>query len=173
MRYVYLLCALVAGGGCYREFHEFNVTAPSQVSEVPPPPPGTPGISHVPYAGRPKYLAEARPLYATKSAEPETNECASRTPTCDNRLRGVLASIDGQVLALSTPPTELQLKALRLATDQLGPLLAPYPDMMSEQDELASKIASLPTLTEIDQRTARRRLTELTDLLRVQLAAAQ
>ncbi|HEX8953291.1 MAG TPA: hypothetical protein VF945_15660, partial [Polyangia bacterium] len=88
-------------------------------------------------------------------------------------LRALLAAVDGQLLALSTPPTDVQLAALRLDLAQVEPLLAPYPDMTSERDELAALVDKLPSLSEIDQGTARKRMIELGDLIRVQLAAAQ
>ena len=131
------------------------------------------GRTHAPYTGKPKYLAEARPLLPTTSRPGGGNPCAVRSQACDDRLRAVLASLDGQILALSTPPTDLQLSALRLQLAELGPLLAPYPDMASERDELGTVVDKLPSLSVVDQGAARRRMTELSDLLRVQLAAAQ
>jgi hypothetical protein len=162
----------LAAGGCARGFHEFGYRPPSMVKAPPPPPPDAPGHSHNPYTGVPKYLAEARPLQATRDAREAPAECATRTRECDDRLRAVLATIDGQILALSTPPTELQLTALRLATEQLAPLLQPYPDIMAERDELVAAVGNFSTLTPVDQASSRRRMTELTDLIRVQLAAS-
>lgn len=172
MRFVFFVCALaLAAGGCS---HEFDYIRPSMVQAAPPPPPDAPGQSHMPYKGKPKYLVEARPMHATTSGPTMAgDECARASKICDDRLRAALASMDGQILAMSTPPTELQLKALRLDAAQLAGLLAPYPDMAAERDELAVAVENLPTLTEIDQGTSRRRMTELTDLIRVQLAAAQ
>ncbi|MCU1281821.1 MAG: hypothetical protein JWM53_5367 [bacterium] len=175
MRLVLLSWATLALSACAREFHEFDVDQPTRVANEMPPPAHAPGYSHTPYAGKPKYLAEARPLQATTSRKPPASEnpCARRTRTCEDRLRAVLASLDGQILALSTPPTELQVSALRLQVEQLAPLLAAYPDVTSEGDELAATVDKLPSLSAIDAGTARRRLTELSDLIRVQLAAAQ
>ena len=153
--------------------HEFDVDKPTRVANEMPPPVSAPGYSHAPYAGKPKYLAAARPLQATSIKAPADKACAARSQPCEDRLRAVLASLDGQILALSAPPTELQLSALRLQVAQLGPLLAPYPDIASESDELGGVIAKLPTLTAVDVGPARRRLTELTDLIRVQLAAGE
>jgi hypothetical protein len=167
------LAVVLACGGCAREFHQFDYIPPYMVKAPPPPPPDAPGRSHNPYTGIPKYLAEARPLRATNDVAREAPaECAAQSTVCDDRLRAVLATIDGQILALSTPPTELQMTALKLATAQLAPLLVPYPDMMAERDELVAAVANFSALTLIDQALSRRRLTELTDLIRVQLAAA-
>jgi hypothetical protein len=170
-----LLVAGVALAACsHQVFHEFDVTKPTKVADVPPPSSSSPGHSHLPYEGKPKYLASARPMQpTTTNVAPAEPECAKRTQRCDDRLRAVLATIDGQILALSNPPTELQLQTLRLQLAELQPLLAPYPDMQSERDELADVVDKLPSLNEIDQTSARRRMTELTDLVRVQLAAAQ
>jgi hypothetical protein len=161
--------------GCH-EFHDFEPTGPSQVKETPPAPPGAPGYSHEPYAGKPKYLAEARPLYPTNQPQPQAtaaNPCQKRSRTCDDRLRAVLVSIDGQILALQSPPTDVQLQALRLSLIELTPLLTPYPDMAAERDELGELVEKLPRQSLIDQGATRKRMTELTDLIRVQLAAAQ
>jgi len=159
----------------HQVFHEFDVTKPSKVAEIPPPPPDAVGHSHEPYRGRPKYLAEARPMLPTTSAPKPgaDNPCNVRSATCDERLRAVLASIDGQLLALSNPPTQIELQALRLQLIQLTPLLSPYPDITSERDELANLVEKLPTQTPLDQTSTRKRMVELTDLIRVQLAAAQ
>jgi hypothetical protein len=132
------------------------------------------GHTHMPYTGIPKYLAEARPLRPTR--EPVAgapNPCQTRSTECDDRLRAVLASLEGQILALQTPPTELQLQALRLAVLQLTPLLTPYPDMMSERDELGDLVEELPTVPPARQPELKQRMSQVTDLIRVQLAAAQ
>ncbi len=133
------------------------------------------GRTHQPYRGMPRYLAEARPLQATTSGPSAgaPNPCPTRSASCDARLRAVLASIDGQILALDTPPTAVQLQALRLAVIQLTPLLTPYPDMTAERDELGDLVEKLPTLPTARQPEVHKRMTELTDLMRVQLAAAQ
>ena len=84
-----------------------------------------------------------------------------------------MAALDGQILALSAPPTELQISALRLQLEQLRPLLAPYSDITSEGDELGGVIDKLPSLSAVDVAAAKRRMTELSDLIRVQLAAGE
>ncbi|MGZ3443624.1 MAG: hypothetical protein ACXVDD_29075 [Polyangia bacterium] len=172
MRPALCLCAAVMLGACYQTFHEFDTGKASKVADLPPPPLNSPGRSHEPYTGKPKYLASSRPLQATTSKTAE-EPCAKRSQTCEDRLRAVLASLDGQILALSSPPTELQLSALRLQIAQLGPLLAPYPDIQAEGEELIGVVDKLPSLSSIQFGPARRRLTELTDLIRVQLAAGE
>ena len=172
MRLVVLASMLLALGGC-RTFHEFEVTPPVKLAQAPIKS-DTIGHTHEPYAGKPKYLAAARPMLPTTSAEKgNANPCAQRSPACDERLRALLASIDGQILALSTPATDVQLKALSLDVAQVEPLLAPYSDVTSERDELADLVDKLPSMTEIDQGAAKKRMVELSDLIRVQLAAAQ
>ncbi len=166
---VALASVVVALAGC-RTFHEFEMTPPSKVAEAPPKA-GTIGHTHRPYSGKPKYLAEARPMLPTTSGN--ANPCATRSAACDERLRAILASIDGQILSLSSPPTDVQLAALRLDIAQAQPLLAPYPDITAERDELAELVDKLPTMKSIDQDAAKKRMLELADLLRVQLAAAQ
>ena len=174
MRLACIIAALALGGCNAHVFTEFQVAGPTKVAHVPPPPPNAVGLSHAPYAAIPKYLAEARPLLPTRPLAPAPDEgCAKLTRECEDRLRAVLATIDGQILALSTPPTELQISTLRTAMAQLVPLLAAFPDMASERDELSFTIDRLPTLKELDQASARKRMTELTDLIRVQLAAAR
>jgi hypothetical protein len=173
MRLVLLSWAALALAACAREFHEFDVAKPSKVANEMPPPAAAIGRSHAPYTGKPKYLAAARPLQPTTSTPANDNPCARRSQTCEDRLRAVLASLDGQILALSAPPTELQLSALRLQVEQLRPLLAPYSDITSEGDELSGVIDKLPSLRAIDVPAAKRRMTELSDLIRVQLAAGE
>ena len=175
MKLAATVAALLACAGCAHEFHEFEVTKPSRVAEAPMPPPGAVGHSHEPYLGKPKYLASARPMLPTTSAPRAgaANSCNTRSAECDERLRAVLASIDGQILALSNPPTDVELQALRLQLIQLTPLLSAYPDIASEREELGDVVEKLPTMTTIDQLAARKRLVELTDMIRVQLAAAQ
>src|SRR4051812_15627318 len=171
-----LVCVVLLAFGCAREFHEFEVTRPSKVAEAPPKPVDAVGHTHRPYEGKPQYLASARPMQPTTShdqAPAPQSECAQRTQKCEDRLRGVLASIDGQLVALSTPPTELQLRTLKLQLDELQPLLAPYSDITSERDELADLTDKIASQTEIDQALTKKRMTELSDLIRVQLAAAQ
>lgn len=163
--------------GCAYTRHEFEQSMPPAVHEAVSQPPikaGTVGNTHRPYAGKPKYLAEARPMLPTTSDnKANENPCARRSPTCDARLRALLASIDGQLLALSSPPTDVQLAALRLDVAQVQPLLAPYSDVTAERDELAGLVDKLPSMNEVDQGTAKKRMIELADLIRVQLAAAQ
>ncbi|MCU1281016.1 MAG: hypothetical protein JWM53_4562 [bacterium] len=167
-----MACAALALAACT---HEFDVARPTRVADPMPPPPNALGYSHAPYSGKPQYLASARPLHPTTKATPAAgdNPCATRSQACEDRLRALLASLDGQILALSTPPTELQLSALRLEVAQLGPLLAPYPDIAAEGEELGTVVDKLPSLTVVDVGPARRRMTELSDLIRVQLAAGE
>ena len=135
------------------------------------------GHSHEPYTGKPKYLAESRPLLPTTSDTGPTagapNPCQTRTTVCDDRLRAVLASIEAQSLALSNPPTPLEVQSLRLSILQLTPLLTPYPDMLSERDELGQIVEKLPETPAAKQGPLRKRMSDLIDLIRVQLAAAQ
>lgn len=175
MKLVVTVAALLACAGCYHEFHEFEVSKPSRVAEAPMPPPGAVGHSHEPYLGKPKYLASARPMLPTTSASKSgaDNSCKARSPECDERLRALLASIDGQILGLSNPPTDVELQALRLQLQQLEPLMSPYPDIASEREELGDVVEKMPAMSQIDQLAARKRLVELSDLIRVQLAAAQ
>jgi hypothetical protein len=163
--------------GCAYTRHEFEQRMPQKVHEAvaePPSKAGTIGNTHEPYTGKPKYLAEARPLLPTTSDEKgNQNPCARRSATCDERLRALLASIDGQILALSTPATDVQLAALRLDVAQVQPLLAPYSDITAERDELAGLVDKIGSMNEVDQGAAKKRMIELADLIRVQLAAAQ
>jgi hypothetical protein len=131
------------------------------------------GNSHSPYHGKPAYLAEARPLVAVRSDPQRSNECEQHSLACDQRLRATLAALDGQLLALSTPPHDVELEGLQLSLQQLEPLLAPYSDLMPEQRELKDTIGKLPAQPVGLQLVTRKRLIELSDLMRLQLAAAQ
>lgn len=177
MKPVVLAAAVLGLVGCAYTRHEFEQSMPPAVHEAVNQPPikaGTVGHTHRPYAGKPKYLAEARPMLPTTSDKKgNENPCARRSATCDERLRAVLASIDGQILALSSPPTDVQLAALRLDVAQVQPLLAPYSDIAAERDELAALVDKMASMNQVDQGTAKKRMIELADLIRVQLAAAQ
>lgn len=175
MKIAVIVATLALVAGC-RSFREFEMTPPSKVAEAPTKA-DTIGHTHLPYGGKPKYMAAARPMLPTTSdgrnVSATANPCAQRSPACDERLRALLASIDGQILALTTPPTDTQLQALRLDLQQAQPLLAPYSDITSERDELAGIVDQLPSMTTIDQGAAKKRMVQLSDLIRVQLAAAQ
>jgi hypothetical protein len=158
-----LACAL-AGTGCAHHARENQAAVAPTSAPI--------GQTHEPYRGKPKYLAEARPLQPV--AKPGSdNPCRQRSRTCDDRLRAALAAIDGHVLAMSTPPTETELAALRLSVEQVRPLLAPYTDIGAELEELTTLLDELPSASPVEQETKRKRMTELTDLIRIQLAAAQ
>ena len=132
------------------------------------------GVTHAPYAGKPKYLASAKPMLPTREpGEAEPNPCATRSASCDVKLRAQLATVDAQVLALDTPPSPTELETLRLSLAQLIPLLAAYPDMASERDELSALVDKYPGMTPPDQVAAKKRMIELSDLIRLQLSAAQ
>jgi hypothetical protein len=164
-RACWLALALLCG--CEHGF-ESTMWMPSR----PPPEPPQRGVgqSHEPYGGRPKYLAAAGPMLPTRDATRE-NLCAVRSPSCIARLRTLLASVDAQILALESPPTGTEAQALRLAIAELTPLLAAYPDMMAERDELETLLDKYPALPSLQQAAAKRRMLELADLLRVELAA--
>lgn len=131
------------------------------------------GNSHEPYHGKPAYLAAAQPLINVRNDAQRTRECETRSLACDQRLRATLSALDGQLLALSSPPHDVELEALQLSLQQLGPLLVPYPDLMPEQQELKDTIGKLPAQPVAVQSVTKKRLIELSDLLRLQLAAAQ
>ncbi|MCU1383742.1 MAG: hypothetical protein JWL71_2439 [Acidobacteria bacterium] len=158
------VAALVAGGCAH---HTKTARAPDTVAPVI-------GESHSPFRGKPAYLATARPLHPeSRPQAANDNPCARRSTGCDDRLRANLAAIDGELLALSTPPSENQLKALAFSLGELRPLLAPYTDVTAEADELADDVDKLANVTPVEQGPLLRRMFELTDLIRVQLAAAQ
>lgn len=158
-----LVCALVAVAGCAR-------TVPAEMAAVDPA--HEIGRTHAPYRGKPFYLAANGPFYAEARAA-AADPCRTRSPGCDGRLRAELAALDGEILALGEPPTEMQLRALALTVQNLTPLLQPYPDLLAQQRELAQLVAELPTLPVARQGEVRRRMVELSDLLRVQLAASK
>jgi hypothetical protein len=131
------------------------------------------GNSHEPYHGKPAYLAAAQPLVNVRSDAQRSRECETRSLACDQRLRATLSALDGQLLALSAPPHDVELEALQLSLQELVPLLAPYPDLMPEQKELENSIGKLPAQPVALQSVTKKRLIELSDLMRLQLAAAQ
>ena len=133
---------------CAPEFHEFDVTKPSRVVGGCRRRRRTrSGIRTQPYEGKPNISPRRG------RAADEQRARGRRTDDVRHALRRNVTSgyarcwrsIDGQILALSNPPTDLQLQTLRLQLIQLAPLLAPYPDMRSEQHELAAVVAKLPS----------------------------
>jgi len=174
MRTILCLVAL-ALFACSHVVHEFELTPLTQETEFPAQQKyDTVGHTHKPYTGKPRYLAAGGPMYPTNPSPSVAalNPCQIRTPACDDRLRAVLAAIDGHILSMATPPTAAQLQALRLSVNELLPLLMPYPDVGAEGEEMGQLLQELPTLPEIGQARARKRMIALTDLIRVQLAAA-
>jgi hypothetical protein len=163
----FVVCVLLLATGCAHR-------APDQQAQVVVDPNREIGRTHRPYDAHPAYmLAANRPLYAEARPPGEDNPCRRRSSACETRLRAELAALDGELLALGEPPTATQLQALQLTVQNLQPLLAPYPDLQSERQELAQHIAQLPTLSLVRQEAARRRMIELSDLLRVQLTASE
>lgn len=130
------------------------------------------GRSHNPYHGKPAYLAETRPLVTVSPSAPR-NDCLQRSLACDQRLRATLAALDGQLLALSAPPRDVELQGLEMSANELEGLLVPFPDLAAEQHELKATLPLLAGQPLALQTATRKRLLELSDLLRLQLAAAQ
>jgi hypothetical protein len=132
------------------------------------------GHSHQAYGGKPAYLAAARPLQPTVTSDGTTEPppCPTRSAACDARLRATLAALDGQVLALATPASDLELQALGLTVRELGPLLAPWGDLGSQHKELAQRVDDLKTQAPAQQAETKKRMITLADLLRVQVAGA-
>jgi hypothetical protein len=131
------------------------------------------GATHEPYRGKPRYLAEARPLHPVKPPVASDNPCAQRSTSCEDRLRALLAAVDGHLLALTEPPKQEELKALDLTLGELPALLVPYTDVTSEGDELLESLAKLPTASVVDREALKQRMKDLVDLIRVQLVAAR
>jgi hypothetical protein len=166
MRMALLACALVLGG-CFCRGNP--VREPE--AELRP----AVGSTHAPYAGKPAYLAAARPMQqVARPQQPGAdNPCAQRSRICDDRLRALLADVDDALLALSDPPTQQEVAALKLALEDLPALMAPYTDATAEVDELMGSVPRLVESRPLGQEPLKKRMRELVDLIRVQLAAAQ
>jgi hypothetical protein len=156
-----ICCAALLLMGCATQKAPVRVVTPAEMI----------GQTHQPYHGRPSYLASAGLMHATRPVG--ESGCTTPTPDCVERLRAVLTALDGHVLALTAEPTPVQVQGLRLAIIELTPLLTPYPDMLPERTELGVLVEKLPTASPTQVPLLQKRMTELVDLMRIQLAGAQ
>lgn len=131
------------------------------------------GHSHTPYRGKPAYLAEARPLQPLRADDSGPPRCDPPTPACTQQTRATLAALDGQLLALSTPPRDVELRAIQISLYELSGLMAGYPDALGEQAEMKQLLEKLPNQPAAEQAGTKKRMVELGDLMRLQLASEQ
>lgn len=153
-----------------------------------PPPMPTPEVGRTsrPYAGLPFYLQAgygrtheskvADDRLAVAGEEGEAPERTARAlpmgPRLD-RVRSLLAAVDTQLVALPERVDRAGLEELALALEELDELLEPFTDITWEVRELEEIVARLPDLPPAQQVAARRRMGELTDLIRLQLLAGR
>jgi hypothetical protein len=130
---------------------------------------------HPPYNALPQYLAKPPPkarLMATREVASDLPPCTppplSRTERYD-RLRALLAAIDAHVASLGDEPTDQQQRLLRASVDELRQLLVAWPDVAPEGEELAQRVEDLSATLPIRQPELRKRIGQLTDLIRVQI----
>jgi hypothetical protein len=136
------------------------------------------GTSSAPFTARPRYLASASPLEFGVPPAPG----AERVPVVGSRplpegsertrLRSLLAAVDAQLAAVELGPTPEELTALTLTAHALSELLRPYPDLYRDAEELRALAEKLPSASSAEAARARRRIGDLADLIRLQLAAA-
>jgi hypothetical protein len=152
----------------------------SCVYAPPPTPPIGPevGTSHRPFCGVPYYLLPCERLEIVRAlpTPSERQPVAGRSdrPTGERmqRARALLAAVDAHGYGTAGPPSTASIAALELTLDELGQLLAPYPELGEEVEELRRLAHALPQARTIDLPRLRARIAEITDLIRFQLVAA-
>ncbi|HEY7955317.1 MAG TPA: hypothetical protein VII38_08485 [Polyangia bacterium] len=146
----------------------------------PPPAPSQPtiGESHRPYTGVPWYMElnrQERAAAPAVSVPPGEREpvVGGQIPKGErlDRLRALLAAADAEIVLIGPNQTEADQRALTLTVGEIVTLLKPYPDIAAEADELRELTAKLPATRAIELTQVKRRMGELTDLIRVQLLA--
>ncbi len=141
---------------------------------VAPEPPVVVGSSHQPYRGRPGYLSAERSSYRDFVAD--RRPIAERPPlesAQPDRLRALMATLDGKVAGLGEQPTDADRKALSVTIEEIGGLLAAYPDQAAEVDELRELTDKLGATRGPAVIQLRARMGDLIDLIRLQLLAGR
>jgi hypothetical protein len=139
-----------------------------------------------PYTAIPRYLVSAASSdFGLSSARPSVPE-AAEVPVAGprplpigvprERVRVLLAVVDAHLAALGLVGEPKQMAAdqtaLVDATRELARLVKAYPDLWSDAEEMRVLAEKLP-LPAAKADRARARMSELTDLIRLQLAAAK
>jgi hypothetical protein len=138
------------------------------------------GVDWRPYNGLPYYLQSKPPPHVDLDREPAMG-IDERQPVVGHRdlptgerrarLHALLAAVDAHAYTVGDRPSIATVRALELTLAEIGELLAPYPDIEYEVVELRRLTDDIPTTPAARLPRLRARMTELTDLIRVQLVA--
>lgn len=136
-----------------------------------------PGVSNRPFTGVPWYLEPAQasvpPVRAPSWSSQREPVVGGAVPhgTERDRLRALLAAADAEIVLVGESQTPDERRALALTVDEIAERLKPYPDIAAEADELRELTRALPTTRAIDLPRVKKRMGQLTDLIRLQLLA--
>jgi hypothetical protein len=86
-----------------------------------------------------------------------------------DKLRAALAAIDAHVAGLGDHPSPEERQVLKLTATEVRKLLETWPDVIPEADEMLLLIDKLETTLPLEQPQVRKRITQLTDLIRLQV----
>lgn len=139
----------------------------------------SPGESHAPFSGVPWYFenppelrARAAPISPERQPVAGGRETATLTPReRHDRLRALLAAADAEIVLVGPEQTADERQALSLTVNEIAELLAPYPDITAEANELREHVSKLSETRAIDLPRVKRRMGQLVDLIRLQLFA--
>jgi hypothetical protein len=145
-----------------------------------------------PYEGIPAYLHCPPPVVAATTKCPFGPLVAAREQPRDftvggelqptppiskaerlQRLRAVLAAVDAHVAELGDRPSHEQITLLKLSVKEMRGLLEAWPDTLAEADELDRLVDELETTMPIQLPLVRRRMSQLADLIRLQVVVGE
>jgi hypothetical protein len=160
-----VLIAIVCLAGCAHHYQNKSVGPPPMVNV------------HGPYKGIPSYLTQRTTGtdFTVLERQPVAghDESLTRSQRLE-RIRANLAAVDALVAALGDATiTRNQQLALVATAGELRQLLTMWPDIGSEADELVQRAGELGQGLDLQQPRIKQRMFQLTDLIRLQLLAAQ
>lgn len=174
MKWVVMLSPLVMPG-CG------HAPPPEPLAGVPPGEP--PGRSVRPYQGTPEYMTPqgripTGPIGRWSDEVPVVGSAGAPRADLLSQIRVELARIDEAAVALDREGSEPAqadaadpLRELREGAEALAPLVRARPDLAAEVDELRDIARRFPSMSRHDRGVVLGRVGELTDLIRIQLAA--
>ena len=162
-------------------FSAFLVAATLSLGCVHAPPPvcNVIGGEQRPYRGLPSYLqhpprdpnVDREPAIGVDERAPVVGHRALPAGERLARLHALLAAVDAHAYTIADRAGTADVRALELTLDEIATLLAPYPDLEYEVDELRALTEQIPSTPAPRLPRLRARMAELTDLIRLQLVA--
>src|SRR5581483_5866214 len=122
-------------------------------AHAPPPPHAAIGGEPRPYRGLPSYLQQPprdpnidrEPAAGVNEREPVVGHRALPSGERLARLHALLAAVDAHAYTIADRVGTADVRALELTLDEIAALLAPYPDLEYEVDELRALTEQIPS----------------------------